>query len=108
MPKQSIPAALAAALALVATAVQADPERGRQKAQMCATCHGPMGIASMPNTPHLAAQPEIYVREQLKAYRSGKRGHDIMTLIAKPLTDAEIDDLAAWYASLKIEVGPAR
>ena len=60
----------------------------------------------MPNTPHLAAQPAQYLADQLKAYRSGKRSHEIMTLIAKPLTDAEIDDIAAWYASLQIEVKP--
>jgi len=83
---------------------QADIQAGRQKAQMCATCHGPLGVATMPNTPNLAAQPELYLSEQLKAYRSGKRTHDIMTLIAKPLTDDEIASLSLWFSSLQIEV----
>ena len=81
-------------------------DEGRQKAQLCAACHGPWGRAAMPNTPHLAAQPAQYLSEQLKAYRGGKRNHDVMSLIAKPLTDAEIADLAAWYESLQIEVKP--
>ena len=79
-------------------------EAGRQKAQLCAACHGPMGLAAIANTPNLAGQPEVYLSEQLKAYRSGKRTHDIMSLIAKPLTDAEIASLAAWYSSLQIEL----
>ncbi len=96
----------AAALTLAAAPALAGPAEGRQKAATCASCHGPLGQATMPNTPHLAAQPEPYLVEQLKAYRSGKRQHEIMSLIAKPLTDAEIADLAAWYASLQIEVKP--
>ena len=58
----------------------------------------------MPNTPNLAGQPEIYLSEQLKAYRNGKCAHDIMSSIAKPLTDSDIADLSGWYASLQIEV----
>ena len=95
--------ALLALCAITAPARAGAPE-GRQKAALCATCHGPLGHATMPNTPHLAAQPEVYLAEQLKAYRSGKRNLEIMSLIAKPLTDAEIADLAAWYSSLQIEV----
>jgi cytochrome c553 len=82
----------------------ADPDAGREKAQQCATCHGPKGMATMPMTPHLAGQPEGYLSEQLKAYRSGKRQHEIMSLMAKPLSDDDIANLAAWYGSLRVEV----
>ena len=83
----------------------ADPGAGRIKANAaCAVCHGPSGIAMMPSAPHLAGQPSIYLVEQLNHYRSGKRTHEIMSVIAKPLTDSEIDDLAAWYSSLQISV----
>ena len=61
-------------------------------------------MATIANTPNLAGQPDVYLSEQLKAYRSGRRTHDIMTLIAKPLTDDEIANLVAWYSSLQIEV----
>ncbi len=99
-----IPFLLAAALS-VAAAHAADPAVGRTKANAaCAVCHGPTGMSMMPNAPHLAGQPAIYLVEQLKNYRSGKRPHEVMGVIAKPLTDAEIEDLAAWYSSLQISV----
>ncbi|WP_291218060.1 cytochrome c [Hydrogenophaga sp.] len=95
---------IAAALS-VGAAHAADPAVGRTKANMaCAVCHGPNGMSMMPNAPHLAGQPGIYLVEQLKNYRSGKRPHEVMGVIAKPLTDAEIEDLAAWYSSLQISV----
>jgi cytochrome c553 len=77
---------------------------GKDKASMCATCHGPTGLSQLPNAPHLAGQPAIYIIEQMKNYRSGKRSNEVMAVIAKPLTDQEIDDLAAWYASIEITV----
>jgi cytochrome c553 len=73
-------------------------------AQMCSTCHGANGLSTLPNAPHLAGQPAIYVAEQMKAYRSGKRSHEVMNVVAKPLSDADIDAIAAWYSSIKIEV----
>lgn len=81
-----------------------DPVTGKIRAGMCATCHGPLGLSQMPNAPHLAGQPAIYLVEQLKNYRSGKRQNEVMSVIAKPLTDQEIDDLAAWYESIQIAV----
>ena len=106
MPNLLIRAALVACTILATTvgAHAADREAGRAKAQMCAACHGPLGLATIANTPNLAGQPDVYLSEQLKAYRSGKRTHDIMTLIAKPLTDDEIANLVAWYSSLQVEV----
>jgi cytochrome c553 len=95
-----------AALLLASTcacALAADPPPGRAKARMCATCHGPLGVSNAPDAPHLAGQPRIYLREQLRALRSGKRSHEVMNVIAKPLSDADIDDLSEWYASIIIE-----
>jgi cytochrome c553 len=81
-----------------------DAAAGKARAGMCATCHGPLGISQLPNAPHLAGQPEIYIIEQLKQYRSGKRANEVMAVIAKPLTDTEIEDLAAWYAAIELMV----
>jgi cytochrome c553 len=75
---------------------------GKDKAGMCATCHGPTGLSQLPNAPHLAGQPAIYFIEQMKNFRSGKRPNEVMAVIAKPLTDQEIEDLAVWYASIEI------
>lgn len=80
-----------------------DINAGKQKAQSCVMCHGANGIAQMPGAPNLAGQPANYVAEQLKNYRSGKRSNEIMNVIAKPLSDDDIGNLAAWYASIKIE-----
>jgi cytochrome c553 len=98
--------AFACALACALNTAQADVQAGRAKARMCTVCHGEFGVGVLPNAPNLAGQPEIYLAEQLKAYRSGKRSNEIMSVIAKPLTDAEIGDLAAWFASIAIEVKP--
>ncbi len=78
---------------------------GRAKADVaCALCHGLLGVASLPSAPNLAGQPAIYVSEQLKNYRSGKRANEVMSVIAKPLTDTEIMQLAAWYSAIKVTV----
>ena len=78
---------------------------GKAKAsQQCAVCHGALGVSQLPNAPHLAGQPAIYLAEQLKNYRSGKRSHEIMSILAKPLSDQDISELAAWYASIKLSV----
>jgi cytochrome c553 len=79
-----------------------DPVAGKIRAGMCATCHGPLGLSQLPNAPHLAGQPALYIVEQLRNYRSGKRQNEVMSVMAKPLTDQEIDDLAAWYESIQI------
>ena len=101
----SVVALLPIVLALLAGAAQArDPVAGKAKAGMCATCHGPLGISQLPNAPHLAGQPAIYTIEQLKNYRSGKRANEVMAVMAKPLSDTDIDDLAAWYASIQVTV----
>lgn len=61
-----------------------------------------MGIAVAPNTPNLAGQPEVYLASQLKQFRSGKRQNEVMAVIAKGLTDGDIDDLATWFASIQV------
>jgi cytochrome c553 len=93
-------------LLLAGPVLAGDPSAGRTRAQQCATCHGPLGISINPGAPNLAGQPAVYLVEQLKAFRSGKRPHQVMGIIAKPLQDDEITDLAAWYASLRVTVEP--
>lgn len=89
-----------------AQAQSGDPAAGRQKAHACAVCHGPMGVSSAPDAPHLAAQPAIYIASQLRAYRTGERKHEIMSVMSKTLSDADIENLATWFASFQIEVKP--
>ena len=105
---QMIRAALACVLACSMSMAHADVQAGRAKSRTCAVCHGELGVSMLPNAPNLAGQPEIYLAEQLKAYRSGKRSDEVMSVIAKPLTDAEITDLSAWFASIAIEAKPPK
>lgn len=94
-----------AALAIsAAPAVASDGAAGKAKAQQCAVCHGIDGLAKRPDAPHLAGESELYLRKQLEAFRSGARQHEIMTIIAEALSDEDIGDLAAWYASIKVSV----
>jgi cytochrome c553 len=96
--------ALPTLLSAVPLAHADDAALGRQKAQACAVCHGAQGLSVTPDAPNLAGQPQIYLAAQLSAYRSGKRAHEVMSVMAKPLSDDDIRVLAAWYASLKVEV----
>jgi cytochrome c553 len=106
--KQLYQIALALAIGFAGTCAVAQNtqaiSKGKIKAeQACVMCHGADGISKMPNVPHLAGQPKVYLVEQLKAMRSGKRHSETMGFIAKPLTDQDIDTLAAWYASIEIK-----
>jgi cytochrome c553 len=84
-------------------ALAAEPPPGPAKTQTCATCHGPRGISVAPDAPNLAGQPQIYLAAQLQAFRDGRRLHPVMNLIAKGLTDADIEQLSQWYSSIHIE-----
>lgn len=93
---------LSVALSLAAsTGMAADPTAGKMRSAQCAACHGADGHAVVPETPNLAGQDEDYLSAQLKAFRSGARKSEIMSVIAKPLTDVEIVNLVAYYHSLK-------
>jgi cytochrome c553 len=101
--------ALAACAALLGSsaALAADANAGKAEAQPCSLCHGALGLSSAPDAPNLAAQPAIYLAAQLRAFRSGERKHEVMNLMAKPLSDADIENLAEWYGSIKVEArGP--
>ncbi|MGD8644484.1 MAG: cytochrome c [Chromatiales bacterium] len=92
--------ALACALAIGAASVQAgDAAAGKQKSQTCAACHGPDGNSPNPIYPHLAGQYETYLLRALKDYKSGARKNAIMTGMVAALSDDDLEDLAAYYAS---------
>ncbi len=95
---------LGALLAALGAQAAGEVEAGRTKAQACAVCHGQLGLSVTPDAPNLAGQPALYVAAQLKAYRSGKRAHEVMGVMAKPLSDDDIALLAAWFAAIKVDV----
>ncbi len=96
-------AALVAGLASTASAEETsptgDPEAGKRAAGMCRTCHGIDGIAQIPIAPHIGGEPASYIVAQLTAFRDGAREHEMMTIVARALSDTQIEDVAAWYAS---------
>ena len=101
---QSLIAGIFSLLLMALTAHARDPVAGKVRAQACVVRLGLLGLSQLPNAPHLAGQLAIYLAEQLKNYRSGKRENEVMGVMAKPLTNQEIDDTAAWLASIKISV----
>jgi len=99
--------AAAALLLAVAAAPGADLEAGRRKAQVCAACHGPDGNATIPGTPSLAGQPVFFTHWQLIKYRDGRRKDPQMSPLAEKLDDADMADLAAFYAAQPPRARPA-
>lgn len=81
-----------------------DAQAGEQKAAMCVACHGAAGKVSVPMYPNLAGQNEKYLEHSLHAYKKGERSGgqaEIMKAYVSGLSDEDISNLAAWYASMK-------
>jgi cytochrome c553 len=90
---------LSALVALPALA-QGDAAAGEAKAAPCAACHGPAGNDSvLPNTPKIGGQGERYLLKQLQEIKSDVRSVPVMTAFLQPMSDQDLADLAAWYAS---------
>lgn len=88
------------AVATSGVAVAADAAVGKAKSATCAGCHGAAGISNNPLWPNLASQKEAYLVKQMKAFRDGNRADPMMAPMAKPLSDDDIANLAAYYSSL--------
>jgi cytochrome c553 len=92
--------AVVLALAVGGAAYAADVATGRAKAVQCQACHGMDGVAKIPEAPNLAGQNEDYLVKALKDFKSGARQNDMMSVVAKTLSDDDIANLAAFYHSL--------
>lgn len=92
-------ALLVLALSGFAPARGADLDAGRVKAEPCAHCHGADGNATIAGTPSLAGQPAWFTHWALFKYRDGRRNDPVMSPFAVNLTDADMADLAAYYAA---------
>ena len=99
--KKTLFAVVAIAAVASAPAMAGDPAAGKAKSAVCAGCHGANGISAVPLYPNLAGQKEQYLVKQMKAFRDGTRADPVMSPMAKPLSDADIENLAAFFASLK-------
>jgi cytochrome c553 len=84
----------------LAAGVKGDPVAGAEKAKTCASCHGATGNESLDDTyPKLAGQYPEYLAKSLRDYKSGERKNAIMAGFAAGLSDEDIDDLSAFFAS---------
>ena len=105
------PAAPAAAPAAAASA-SGDPLKGRERTQMCEGCHGIEGwrtaFPEVYRVPKLGGQHEAYLVSALKAYKSGDRSHPSMRAIAGSLSDADIANLAAYYAKGGVQTASSK
>lgn len=96
-------ALFAVPLLMVSPVSAGSPEQGLEKTKEygCRNCHGKDGQGIMPMYPNLAGQKAAYLEQQLKAFRAGDRRAAQMSIIARDLSDEDIADLSAYYASLK-------
>ena len=78
----------------------ADIAAGKEKAELCAGCHGDNGISQTENIPSLAAQPDLFTQWQLVFFRAGTRKNEQMQSIVEGLTNDDIRNLGAYFASL--------
>jgi cytochrome c553 len=96
---------LASALSAITTAQAAgNAEAGKAKSAVCAACHGAEGISTLSVNPNLAGQVPGYIATQLKAFKSGERIDAIMAGQAAGLSDEDMADLDAYYASMQPNV----
>lgn len=99
---------IAAGLTLASSVLPAEAagnaEAGKKKAAQCQTCHGMDGMSKLPEAPNIAGQNPVYLVRALGDYKSGARKNEMMSVIIEQLTPEDINDLAAYYSSIKITV----
>src|ERR1700726_5280137 len=78
----------------------ADIAAGKEKAELCAGCHGEAGISQTENIPSLAGQPDQFTQWQLVFFRSGARKNELMQPIVEQINNEDIRNLGAYFASL--------
>ena len=93
-------AAAAALLLFAVPAHAADLAAGQARAEPCAACHGAQGVSENPAIPSLAGQRDQFLQWQLVFFRSGRRANEIMGPMAADLSDEDVKNLGAWFASL--------
>ena len=82
----------------------ADSAAARGRAAQCFVCHGADGLAKVPDAPNLAGQNPAYLVKALKDYRTGKRENEVMSMMAKNLSDEDIALVAAYFGNIAISV----
>jgi cytochrome c553 len=76
-----------------------DPVSGKTKSSLCQSCHGEDGLSVENLIPHLAGQYSTYIVKELRNFQTGARKHQIMSPMAMTINDADLADIAAYFAS---------
>jgi cytochrome c553 len=82
-------------------------DQGKNKSTTCVACHGVDGNSANPEWPNLAGQHASYIVKQLQAFKAGKRTNPVMAPMAAGLSDQDVEDLAAYFASQTVHGGEA-
>jgi cytochrome c553 len=103
MKKMIIPAVALFFIGIPQATPAGDVAKGKANAEIiCQKCHGPEGVGGdNPLWPKLKGQQAPYIIKQLKAFKSGERKDPAMNAIAAGLSDADLENLGAYYNSLK-------
>lgn len=96
-----VSAATVLILGLSGPALAGDPERGKEKSLSCQACHGTDGNSPVPMFPIIAGQHRDYLLHSMRSYKTGERTNPIMVAIVQPLSEQDLEDLAAYYARQK-------
>ncbi len=99
MNKCTLIAIIGIALAAGNAHAAGDEKAGEAKAAVCAACHGADGNSTNPDWPKLAGQHPKYLDKQLKDFKAGRRVNPLMGGMVAPLSEADMADIAAFYAS---------
>jgi cytochrome c553 len=107
--------ALSVAAPVAAMAAEGKPDVGKARAEAvgCFACHGVDGVATADglaadkNVPNLAAQPDLYLQFQLVFFRKGVRKNEVMNAMAEQLSDDDLRNISAYFASLPAPSSPA-
>ncbi|WP_407331177.1 c-type cytochrome [Enterovibrio sp. 27052020O] len=102
--KKLLPLGLVTLMLAAPSFAAGDAEAGKAKAVICAACHGANGIAMIPGYPNLAGQNAQYIVTALKAYKNGERTGGqaaVMAPQANMLSDADMENLAAYFSQMK-------
>lgn len=107
MQQNTIKLLLAACAFLSFNVLSGDAEKGKALSATCAACHGMDGNSVNPIWPSLAGQHEAYLVRQIKFFKNGERVDPMMAPMVATLTDENIEDLAAYFASQELKMKAA-
>ena len=99
MNKWLVSVSIVLAMVVVNAQAAGDAAAGKTKSATCLACHGADGNSANAVWPKLAGQHPSYIKKQLQEFKAGARKNDLMSPMAMPLSDQDMDDLAAYFSS---------